>query len=183
MSGPWDAAQRPQLLQQATRRGRPPQHQVWPAFQLLVELWHLALSCSATPLCQARLLLQHHGTALCSDVRMHPMPGAERAELASSAAAEELALEVEPAEVAPGAVAGPESAPGPDGTQLAATAAQGLPSDALLGLAQGAARLHAPLTAALAVERLRQATHVAPKEEFQALATQVRRAAAGWLST
>lgn len=58
--------------------------------------------------------------------------------------------------------------------QLAVTAVQGLPTDALLGLAHGAARLHAPLTAAVAVERLRQATHVAPKEEFAEMATQVR---------
>lgn len=81
---------------------------------------------------------------------------------------------MEPPEVAPGAPAGTEaSPPAAGGTQLAASAAQGLPADALLGLAQGAARLHAPLTAALAVERLRQATHVAPKEEFAELATQV----------
>lgn len=101
-------------------------------------------------------------------------PDAERAELAASAEADELSLEVEHADAAPAAAAGTEPGPLAGGTQLAVTAVQGLPTDALLGLAQGAARLHAPLTAALAVERLRRATHVAPKEEFAEMATQVR---------
>jgi hypothetical protein len=56
---------------------------------------------------------------------------------------------------------------------VAVTAAQGLPAEVLLGLASGAAEHLAPLTAALAFERLRQATTVLPKDEWQGVATQV----------
>jgi len=52
-------------------------------------------------------------------------------------------------------------------------AASGLPAAALLSLAHGAAELHAPLTAALALERLRQGSTVLPKEEWQGQTTQV----------
>lgn len=57
----------------------------------------------------------------------------------------------------------------------AITATQGLPASALLGLAESAAQLHAPLTAALALERLRQGSTVLPKDEWQAQTTRVRR--------
>jgi hypothetical protein len=69
---------------------------------------------------------------------------------------------------------GPAGAPS---AHLALAAAQGLPPATLLALAGSAAELQAPLTAALAVERLWQGTTVLAKEEWQALATQVSQAA------
>lgn len=61
---------------------------------------------------------------------------------------------------------------------VAVSAAADLPAEVLLGLARGAADAHAPLTAALAAERLRLATTVLPKEEWQGLAEQV--GSRGW---
>lgn len=91
------------------------------------------------------------------------------------------AAEVVPLEAADSALEGtalladaPRSLAGSGGLHVATTAAQGLPSSTLLGLAHGAAGLHAPLTAALAIERLRQGTTVLPKEDWQALAAEVR---------
>ena len=77
-----------------------------------------------------------------------------------------------------GSAAAPAGSPaGAPSARLAVMAAQGLPPATLLALAGSAAELQAPLTAALAVERLRQGTTVLAKEEWQALATQVRQAA------
>lgn len=105
---------------------------------------------------------------------------AEPAELtahsAASVAAEVISLvaPIEPA-VAVAAAAGGAAPEGLAASmQVATAAAQNLPADTLLSLAQGAALLHAPLTAALAEERLRQATTIMPKEEWQALAAQAR---------
>lgn len=71
-----------------------------------------------------------------------------------------------------GATPAPLAAAGQPSMQLAAGAAQGLPPATLLGLARAAAQGHAPLTAALALEQLREATTVLPKEEWQAVCTQ-----------
>lgn len=68
----------------------------------------------------------------------------------------------------------PPPPPSCAGLMPAITATQGLPAGALLGLAESAAQLHAPLTAALALERLRQGSTVLPKDEWQAQTTRVR---------
>lgn len=96
-----------------------------------------------------------------------------------SATAEVLSLEAAGAGAnAQTPPAGVPSSPAGSSLRVAVTAAQGVPPSTLLGLAQGAAELHAPLTAALAVEQLRQGTTVLPKDEWQALVTQVGRSLA-----
>ncbi|KAL4425738.1 hypothetical protein ABPG75_009754 [Micractinium tetrahymenae] len=69
--------------------------------------------------------------------------------------------------------AGAETVVASPGMLPAITASQGLPPGTLLGLAESAAQLHAPLTAALAVERLRQGSTVLPKDEWQVQTTRV----------